>query len=92
MCARVRREAEDILTHRTNDRQSDGHESIATDDRMYVHSGVRVHTLVAVQMHAELCYAEALLQSALLTVVEDESLSNFVRAALTIRHCYNSYR
>jgi hypothetical protein len=43
-------------------------------------------------MHAELCYAEALLQSALLSVVEDESLSNFVRAALTIRHCYNSYR
>ena len=43
------------------------------------------------QMHAELCYAEALLQSALLALVADESLAALVKAAVAMRACYAAY-
>uniref|UniRef100_A0A914VPI5 Tetratricopeptide repeat protein 39B n=1 Tax=Plectus sambesii TaxID=2011161 RepID=A0A914VPI5_9BILA len=44
------------------------------------------------EMHAELCYAECLLLRALLTFVQDENLSSFVKGAMKIRSCYQSYR
>ncbi|XP_050426183.1 tetratricopeptide repeat protein 39B-like isoform X2 [Adelges cooleyi] len=44
------------------------------------------------ELHAELCFAEALLLKALLTFIEDETLVSFLRAGIKIRSCYNSYK
>jgi len=44
------------------------------------------------ELHAELCFAEALLLKALLTFIEDETLVSFIRAGIKIRSCYNSYK
>lgn len=44
------------------------------------------------EVHAELCYAEALLFKAALTIIEDESLLSFIRAGVKIRGCLSSYR
>ncbi|XP_049846348.1 tetratricopeptide repeat protein 39B-like isoform X1 [Schistocerca gregaria] len=46
----------------------------------------------AEEVHAELCYAEALLLKSLLTFVEDETLVSFIKAGIKIRSCYNSYK
>jgi hypothetical protein len=46
----------------------------------------------AEEIHAELCYAEALLLKSMLTFVEDETLVSFIKAGLKIRSCYNSYK
>ncbi|XP_017579274.1 tetratricopeptide repeat protein 39B-like isoform X1 [Pygocentrus nattereri] len=40
------------------------------------------------EMHAELCYAELLLQRAVLTFVEDESMIGFLKAGLKMRTSY----
>ncbi|KAF6217359.1 hypothetical protein GE061_001713, partial [Apolygus lucorum] len=44
------------------------------------------------EMHAELCYAEALLLKAMLAFIEDETLVNFIKAGMKIRVCFNSYK
>lgn len=44
------------------------------------------------EMHAELCYAESLLERALLMFVKDENLVSFLKGALKIRSCFNSYK
>ncbi|XP_013413737.2 tetratricopeptide repeat protein 39B isoform X1 [Lingula anatina] len=44
------------------------------------------------EIHAELCYAECLIQRALMTFVQDENLISFVKGALKIRACYLSYK
>ncbi|BES91165.1 IHypothetical protein2 [Nesidiocoris tenuis] len=44
------------------------------------------------EMHAELCYAEALLLKSMLLFIEDETLVNFIKAGMKIRYCYNSYK
>ncbi|XP_031556159.1 tetratricopeptide repeat protein 39B-like [Actinia tenebrosa] len=44
------------------------------------------------ERHAELCYAECLLQRALLTFIQDENLISFIKGALKIKACYNSYK
>ncbi|XP_018578761.1 tetratricopeptide repeat protein 39B [Anoplophora glabripennis] len=44
------------------------------------------------EAHAELCYAECLLLKAMLTFMEDETLSSFIKAGIKIRSCYNSYK
>lgn len=46
----------------------------------------------SMELHAELCYAEALLLKSILTFVEDETLVTFIKAGLKIRSCYNSYK
>ena len=43
------------------------------------------------EVHAELCYAEVLLLKAVLTLC-NETLVSFVKAGLTVRACYQSYR
>ncbi|XP_018333724.2 tetratricopeptide repeat protein 39B [Agrilus planipennis] len=45
-----------------------------------------------VEAHAELCYAESYLLKAVLTFMEDETLSSFIKAGLKIRLCYSCYR
>nr|CAH7740276.1 unnamed protein product [Callosobruchus chinensis] len=44
------------------------------------------------EAHAELCHAECLLLKSMLTFMEDETLSSFIKAGLKIRSCYNSYK
>lgn len=44
------------------------------------------------EAHAELCSAEALLLKAMLTFVEDETLSSLIRGGMKIRTCFNSYK
>ncbi|CAG11466.1 unnamed protein product [Tetraodon nigroviridis] len=43
------------------------------------------------QIHAELCYAEVLLQKAALTFL-DESLISFIKGGMKIRHSYQIYK
>lgn len=44
------------------------------------------------EAHAELCSAEALLLKALLTFIEDETLSSMIKGGMKIRACFNSYK
>ncbi|CAH1100190.1 unnamed protein product [Psylliodes chrysocephalus] len=44
------------------------------------------------EAHAELCHAEAMLLKSMLTFIEDETLSSFIKAGLKIRSCFNSYK
>ena len=51
-----------------------------------------MYCLIAEEIHAELCYAEALLLKSMLTFIEDETLVSFIKAGLKIRSCFNSYK
>lgn len=44
------------------------------------------------EAHAELCSAEALLLKAMLTFVEDETLTSLIKGGMKIRTCFNSYK
>ncbi|XP_078252072.1 tetratricopeptide repeat protein 39B isoform X3 [Rhinoraja longicauda] len=44
------------------------------------------------EMHAEMCYAECLLQKAALTLVQDENMMSFIKGGIKIRTSYNIYR
>jgi hypothetical protein len=44
------------------------------------------------EVHAELCFAEALLLKSVLTFIEDETLVSFIKAGLKIRACFGSYK
>lgn len=44
------------------------------------------------EIHAELCYAEILMFSAILTFFADDNFSSFVRGTLKIRSCYQTYK
>ena len=50
------------------------------------------YNIIVEEIHAELCYAEALLLKAMLSFVEDETLVSFVKAGLKIRTCFLSYK
>lgn len=53
---------------------------------------VNYEQFTELEAHAELCHAECLLLKAILTFMEDETLSSFIKASLKIRSCYNSYK
>uniref|UniRef100_A0A1I8JL98 VPS9 domain-containing protein n=4 Tax=Macrostomum lignano TaxID=282301 RepID=A0A1I8JL98_9PLAT len=44
------------------------------------------------ECHAELCYAELLLESAVLAFVQDETMVSFIRGGLRVRECHQLYR
>ncbi|XP_012410172.2 tetratricopeptide repeat protein 39B isoform X1 [Trichechus manatus latirostris] len=44
------------------------------------------------EMHAEICYAECLLQKAALTFVQDENMISFIKGGLKIRTSYQIYK
>eukprot|EP00111_Clytia_hemisphaerica_P020814 TCONS_00061384-protein len=44
------------------------------------------------ELHAELCYAECLLEWALLTFIQDENLMSFIKGGLKIKNAYGIYR
>uniref|UniRef100_A0A4W4EQI1 Uncharacterized protein n=1 Tax=Electrophorus electricus TaxID=8005 RepID=A0A4W4EQI1_ELEEL len=49
-------------------------------------------SLKAEEMHAELCYAECLLQKAALTFVQDENMISFIKGGIKIRTSYQIYK
>lgn len=53
---------------------------------------VNYESYTEMEAHAELCSAEALLLKALLTFVEDETLSSMIKGGMKIRTCFNSYK
>ncbi|XP_055922377.1 tetratricopeptide repeat protein 39B-like isoform X2 [Eupeodes corollae] len=44
------------------------------------------------EAHAELCSAEAMLIKAMLTFIEDETLTSLIKGGMKIRNCFNSYK
>ncbi|XP_028842971.1 tetratricopeptide repeat protein 39A isoform X1 [Denticeps clupeoides] len=44
------------------------------------------------QLHAEVCYAECLLQRAALTFLQDENMVNFIKGGLKVRSSYLIYK
>ncbi|KAJ8264019.1 hypothetical protein GJAV_G00144160 [Gymnothorax javanicus] len=44
------------------------------------------------ELHAELCYAECLLQRAALTFLQDESLVSFIKGGMRVRNSYLIYK
>ncbi|GAB0088499.1 tetratricopeptide repeat protein 39B [Sergentomyia squamirostris] len=46
----------------------------------------------AVEAHAELCAAEALLMRAMITFIEDETLTSLIKGGMKIRTCFGSYK
>uniref|UniRef100_A0A3Q1F724 Tetratricopeptide repeat protein 39B-like n=1 Tax=Acanthochromis polyacanthus TaxID=80966 RepID=A0A3Q1F724_9TELE len=44
------------------------------------------------EMHADLCYAECLLQKAMLTFIQDESMISFIKGGIKIRTSYQIYK
>ncbi|CAB3225308.1 unnamed protein product [Arctia plantaginis] len=45
-----------------------------------------------IEAHAELCYAEALLLQAAMTVMEGEDLTGLIKGTIKVKNCYNSYK
>ncbi|XP_061664691.1 uncharacterized protein LOC133494677 isoform X2 [Syngnathoides biaculeatus] len=52
----------------------------------------RQRNLQEEEMHAELCYAECLLQKATLTFVQDENMISFIKGGIKIRSSYQIYK
>lgn len=44
------------------------------------------------EVHAELCMAEALLLKSMLTFIEDETLASFIKGGMKIRTCFFSFK
>ncbi|XP_071953264.1 tetratricopeptide repeat protein 39B-like isoform X2 [Antedon mediterranea] len=44
------------------------------------------------EVHGELCYAESLLQRAMMSFIQDENLVSFIKGGMKIRSCYSSYK
>ncbi|XP_071799750.1 tetratricopeptide repeat protein 39B-like isoform X1 [Asterias amurensis] len=45
-----------------------------------------------VEVHGELCYAESILERALITFIQDDNLISFIKGGLKIRSGYQSYK
>uniref|UniRef100_A0A8C0G9T2 Tetratricopeptide repeat protein 39A n=1 Tax=Chelonoidis abingdonii TaxID=106734 RepID=A0A8C0G9T2_CHEAB len=54
--------------------------------------GVGVAGTGEVELHAEVCYAECLLQRAALTFLQDENMVNFLKGGIKVRSSYLIYR
>uniref|UniRef100_A0A8C8R985 Tetratricopeptide repeat domain 39A n=1 Tax=Pelusios castaneus TaxID=367368 RepID=A0A8C8R985_9SAUR len=44
------------------------------------------------EIHAEICYAECLLQRAALTFLQDENMVSFIKGSIKVRNSYQTYR
>ena len=44
------------------------------------------------ELHAEICYAECLLERAVLNFIKDENLIGFIKGSLKIKECYSLYK
>uniref|UniRef100_T1IHC5 Tetratricopeptide repeat protein 39B n=1 Tax=Strigamia maritima TaxID=126957 RepID=T1IHC5_STRMM len=63
-----------------------------TDSISQIVKGTNYNSYTDVEAHAELCYAESLLERALLSFVQDENLVSFLKGGLKIRSCYHSFK
>ncbi|XP_074836246.1 tetratricopeptide repeat protein 39A-like isoform X2 [Carettochelys insculpta] len=54
--------------------------------------GSRVDSFTEEELHAEVCYAECLLQRAALTFLQDENMVNFIKGGIKVRSSYLIYR
>ncbi|KAM9115181.1 tetratricopeptide repeat protein 39A-like [Pangshura tecta] len=52
----------------------------------------KVDSFTEVELHAEVCYAECLLQRAALTFLQDENMVNFLKGGIKVRSSYLIYR
>uniref|UniRef100_A0AAY4CGN8 Tetratricopeptide repeat domain 39A n=2 Tax=Denticeps clupeoides TaxID=299321 RepID=A0AAY4CGN8_9TELE len=48
--------------------------------------------LSAEELHAEVCYAECLLQRAALTFLQDENMISFIKGGIKVRNSYQTYK
>ena len=48
--------------------------------------------LSTAEVHAEICYAECLLERAMLMFVQDENLISFIKGSLKVKECYGCYK
>lgn len=44
------------------------------------------------EIHAEVCYAECLLQRAALTFLQDENMVSFIKGGIKVRNSYQTYK
>ena len=44
------------------------------------------------EVHAEICYAECLLERAILMFIQDENLISFIKGSLKVKECYSCYK
>ncbi|MEQ2212201.1 tetratricopeptide repeat domain 39A [Xenoophorus captivus] len=49
-------------------------------------------TFTEEELHAEVCYAECLLQRAALTFLQDENMINFIKGGIKVRNSYQTYK
>ncbi|KAG6930292.1 Tetratricopeptide Repeat Domain 39A-like, partial [Chelydra serpentina] len=52
----------------------------------------KADSFTEVELHAEVCYAECLLQRAALTFLQDENMVNFIKGGIKVRSSYLIYR
>ncbi|XP_061488935.1 tetratricopeptide repeat protein 39A isoform X1 [Rhineura floridana] len=52
----------------------------------------RHNQLTEEEIHAEICYAECLLQRAALTFLQDENMVSFIKGSIKVRNSYQTYR
>ncbi|TRY60743.1 hypothetical protein DNTS_007814 [Danionella cerebrum] len=57
-----------------------------------LHTCQRFRKRNSVEMHAEICYAECLLQKATLTFIQDENMISFIKGGIKIRTSYQIYK
>uniref|UniRef100_A0A8C6Q2V7 Tetratricopeptide repeat domain 39A n=1 Tax=Nothobranchius furzeri TaxID=105023 RepID=A0A8C6Q2V7_NOTFU len=48
--------------------------------------------LTSEELHAEVCYAECLLQRAALTFLQDENMISFIKGGIKVRNSYQTYK
>ncbi|KAJ8737169.1 hypothetical protein PYW07_000440 [Mythimna separata] len=49
-------------------------------------------TYTDLEAHAELCYAEALMLQAAMTIMDGEDLTGLIKGTIKVKNCYNSYK
>ncbi|XP_049692186.2 tetratricopeptide repeat protein 39B isoform X2 [Helicoverpa armigera] len=49
-------------------------------------------TYTDLEAHAELCYAEALLLQAAMTIMDGEDLTGLIKGTIKVKNCYTSYK
>ncbi|KAG8436919.1 hypothetical protein GDO86_007849 [Hymenochirus boettgeri] len=54
--------------------------------------GQSLSQFTEVEIHAEVCYAECLLQRAALTFLQDENMVSFIKGGIKVRNSYQTYK
>nr|XP_033771772.1 tetratricopeptide repeat protein 39A isoform X2 [Geotrypetes seraphini] len=65
--------------------------TVADSFNTLVH-GLTLEQFTEEEIHAEVCYAECLLQRAALTFLQDENMVGFIKGGIKVRNSYQTYR